>query len=260
MYSVEKRSFLVQNYLRTRSYLECQGAFREKYPGSPVPNKTTISRLARKFREYGSLTNRKHHRKSTVLTIEKLAEVRQILEEAPHTSLAKLQQRCGFSYGSVRLATQKLHMRPYRCHTVQLLKEPDYAGRRRYCEWFLDLLEEEEFSVSDRLFFTDEAWFRLDDHVTNQNSRNWSTANSREIREKPLHSAKVGVWCAISRKRIVGPHFFDTTITAGRGTGAHSTSTTEMLEEFFGHRAISRDLWPPRSPDLTPPDFFCGVR
>lgn len=201
-----------------------------------------------------------------MLTIQKLAEVRQVLEEAPHTSLAKLQQRCGFSYGSAHLATKKLHMRPYRCQTVQLLKEPDYAARRRYCKWFLNLLEEEGFSVSDRLFFTDEAWFRLDDHVNNQNSRNWSTTNPREVHEKPLHSEKVGVWCAISRKRIVRPLFFDTTITAVKyqeilmqfisllepeerdcwfqqdGAPAHTAiSTTEMLEEFFGHRVISRD-------------------
>ncbi|CAI6354061.1 unnamed protein product [Macrosiphum euphorbiae] len=29
-----------------------------------------------------------------------------------------------------------------------------------------------------------------------------------------------------------------------------------FLREFFGERIISKGLWPPRSPDLTPPDFF----
>jgi len=29
-----------------------------------------------------------------------------------------------------------------------------------------------------------------------------------------------------------------------------------FLDEFFGERIISKGLWPPRSPDLTPPDFF----
>ena len=28
------------------------------------------------------------------------------------------------------------------------------------------------------------------------------------------------------------------------------------LSEVFGDRVISRGLWPPRSPDLTPPDFY----
>ena len=32
--------------------------------------------------------------------------------------------------------------------------------------------------------------------------------------------------------------------------------TLSMLQEFFGDRTISRGIWPPRSPDLTPPDYF----
>jgi hypothetical protein len=29
-----------------------------------------------------------------------------------------------------------------------------------------------------------------------------------------------------------------------------------MLNDIFGDRVITDPLWPPRSPDLTPPDFF----
>ena len=35
-----------------------------------------------------------------------------------------------------------------------------------------------------------------------------------------------------------------------------SASTMECLKDFFGDRIISKDLWPPRSPDLTSLDFF----
>jgi hypothetical protein len=30
----------------------------------------------------------------------------------------------------------------------------------------------------------------------------------------------------------------------------------QVLSEFFGGRIISRYSWPPRSPDLSPPDFY----
>jgi hypothetical protein len=30
----------------------------------------------------------------------------------------------------------------------------------------------------------------------------------------------------------------------------------EMLKQFFDDRIISKNLWPPRSPDLPPPDYF----
>ena len=33
-------------------------------------------------------------------------------------------------------------------------------------------------------------------------------------------------------------------------------SWCQLLNEFFGERGISRNLWPSRSPDLTPPDFY----
>jgi hypothetical protein len=32
----------------------------------------------------------------------------------------------------------------------------------------------------------------------------------------------------------------------------------EMLKQFFDDRIISNNFWPPRSPVLTPPDYFFG--
>ena len=29
-----------------------------------------------------------------------------------------------------------------------------------------------------------------------------------------------------------------------------------FFQTFFGSRIISKNFWPPRSPDLTPPDFY----
>jgi hypothetical protein len=29
-----------------------------------------------------------------------------------------------------------------------------------------------------------------------------------------------------------------------------------LLKQFFDDRIISKNLWPPRSPDFTPPEFF----
>jgi hypothetical protein len=38
---------------------------------------------------------------------------------------------------------------------------------------------------------------------------------------------------------------------------AHTANNSmKLLNEIFGERVISRKLWPPRTPDLTPPDFY----
>jgi hypothetical protein len=33
-------------------------------------------------------------------------------------------------------------------------------------------------------------------------------------------------------------------------------NSMKLLNEIFGECVIFRNLWPPRSPDLTPPDFY----
>ena len=41
------------------------------------------------------------------------------------------------------------------------------------------------------------------------------------------------------------------------GTTDHTGQTTmTAVRKVFVKHVISRDLWPPRSPDLTPPDFY----
>ncbi len=37
-----------------------------------------------------------------------------------------------------------------------------------------------------------------------------------------------------------------------------SKTVIEFLREFFGERLVNVPLWAPRSPDLTPLDFFVG--
>lgn len=98
-----------------------------------------------------------------------------------------------------------------------------------------------------------------------------------------MHSVKIGVWAGISRRRIIGPIFFNETINGPRfknlildeflnqldnkklqrryfqqdGATDHTSLTNlRYLAEFFDDRVISKGLWAPRSPDLTPPDFF----
>jgi hypothetical protein len=130
-------------------------------------------------------------------------------------------------------------------------------------------------------FFADEAWFHLSAYLNSQNSRFWSSENPRLFHEVPLRSQKIGCWCAISRKRIVGSIFFSETVTAEKcqviimqfisllneeerfcwlqqdgATSHNANSTAEMLKQFFDDRIISNNLWPLRSPRLTPPDYF----
>jgi hypothetical protein len=92
---------------------------------------------------------------------------------------------------------------------------------------------------------------------------------------------KVGVWCAVIARRIVGPVFNETIncersvqvilgkffseLTEERLYGwfqqdpatAHTAHmSVQALSDVFGERIISSDIWTERSPDLSPYNFF----
>jgi hypothetical protein len=124
--------------------------------------------------------------------------------------------------------------------------------------------------------------------VNKHNCRIWSPNNTFTTIEHAMHSAKINVWCAMSNKQIIGPYFFDDETVNGRhyldmlkdyfypimqrkrihnkiifqqdGVPAHFfKQVREWLNEKFDGRWIGRGgpiSWAPRSPDLTPLDFF----
>ena len=77
-------------------------------------------------------------------------------------------------------------------------------------------IKKDTADVFDVIFFTDEAWFYLSGYFNLKNSRLWSSDNPHSLHETPLQDKKVGVWVAISRRRIVGSIFFVNTINSER--------------------------------------------
>lgn len=160
---------------------------------------------------------------------------------------------------------------------MQELLRPDYEKRVQYCNWFNQNLNNDE--MLDSSFFSDEAWFHLTGYVNKQNYRMWSAEAPGEFLQTPLHPIKIGVWIAMSRRRIIGPIFFEDTITADRyitilnrfinelhddelrqgyfqhdNAPAHTAlRTRQYLQQFYDDRIIA---FPPRSPDLTALDYF----
>jgi len=102
---------------------------------------------------------------------------------------------------------------------------------------------------------------------------------------KSSHSRikKIGVWCAVSGTRITGPIFFDRTVKTEVYINVFEEFCAQVTEEerqsfffqqdgatchtsrvflqrvhgvFSEERTVSKNLWPPRSPDLTKYGYF----
>ena len=97
-------------------------------------------------------------------------------------------------------------MHPYKVTKVQHLLPQDFEASVRYCRWFLDNINADE--ILDTTFFTGEIYFHLPGYVNSQNYGTWSTQSPHFFVGTDLHPVKIGVWVAISRRRI-GPIFFN---------------------------------------------------
>ena len=181
-------------------------------------------------------------------------------------------------------------MHPYKMVIAQELSDRDFETRVTLSQ---DLLPNVPRTAV--LLFSDEAHFHLSGTVNKQNFRYWSQNNPREVHQRPFHSPKVTVWCTILEVGVWDPYFLEedgvtVTVTSDRycamlqnflqpklhdlfkehgvenvwfqqdGANVHtSRCSLDLLREMFpGHVVSLRgDIgWPPRSPDLSPCNFF----
>ena len=82
--SLCERVYIHNKCMKSRkSCSETRCKFRVKFPRRPVPNPCTIRRQAKRFKETGSVKNRKVKRRCHVLTKETLDEIGERLEHTP---------------------------------------------------------------------------------------------------------------------------------------------------------------------------------
>lgn len=159
------------------------------------------------------MANSKRERTPTIRTPEAITNIQQKITASPNKSVRKLSRQSGMKYSSCLRVLKSLKLKPYRVTCVQEIREPDKEKRLNYCCWLLNKITDGELDPT-RYFMSDEAWFHLSGHVNSQNTRYWSVENPHVLHESPLHDEKIGLWCAISGHRIVGPIFFDETVNS----------------------------------------------
>lgn len=279
VYSIAERVCLIESYFSTRSYDDAKHALHILNPQAPVPHNSTLMRLVEKFRRTGSVADAT--RSGRPSNDDDVAAVQGALLTNPKSSLRRVSQQVSVPYTNVHRITRKtLGLFPYKIQVHQSLKEIDYESRSVFCTWLIATTDDDP-TFLDTCFFSDEAWFHLSGYINTQNSRYWASKDPHQFIESTLHPQKVGVWAALSASRIFFCFFQDTvksqtycdfidqfvmTLTEQEieegwfqhdGATAHTSNKTKAhVEQFFGPRTIAKSLFPPRSPDLTPPDFY----
>ena len=211
-YSVQERIKVVEAYFATKSIVLTQRQFGRDFPGRNAPSRLTVRRLLDKFRETGSVgdKNKGHSgRPRSARTENNIETLRQRLAESPRKSTRRLSQEAALSRSTViRIIHQDLHMFPYKIQVLQAQTEGNKAERLAFCQNISQQIEDHP-DLLDLIFFSDEANFHLSGHVNKQNMRFWAQAQPHEHVVRPLSVEKVMVWCAIGRKGIIGPYWFE---------------------------------------------------
>lgn len=263
--------------------------YTSRHPGRPVPTATTIANVFDKFRKDGSV-HRRRRLKATVVSEDFEIDVLAYVKVNPQTSSREIARQCGSSATSVWKVLRRHNLHPYHVCLHQDLSEGDFEKRLEFCNWAL-IKADEDRDFFHKVIWTDEAKFCNDGNVNLHNAHYWSDQNPHWLRQHN-HQVRwsVNVWCGILGNRIIGPYFIQGNLTGRNytadvlngvvddfasdlplqdlrqtwfqhdGAPPHfSSHARRWLDHNFPDRWIGRAgpmFWPPRSPDLTPLDFF----
>ena len=192
-------AFVVENFITNgESVTATLRNFRTNFHLSrhdPVPDQKSILLWVKNFRDTGSALKRKlSGRPRSVQTPENIQIARESVLRSPRRSAHKHSAALSLSLRSVRrILHLDLKFHPYKLMVVQELLDRDHEIRVACCQ---DILE--HVPANAVLITSDEAHFHLSGYVNKQNFRYWSKSNPRSLHEKPLHSERVIVRCAVA--------------------------------------------------------------
>lgn len=278
---------MVYGYCNGNAHMAEQ-EYRLRFPNRRHPIGSTFQSLDQRLRETGSFLPRKANagRPRRRRTVQLEQQVLDAVEEDPSTSTRQVAATLNVpSNSTVHSILREHSLHPYHLSTVQPLYENDNVQRLNFCNLLLNRINNDGDFVR-RILWSDECMFTRDGVFNTHNNHFWADENPHAFREYG-HQRRfsVNVWLGIINHEVVGPIYLPHRLDGNAyiqvleqvidemplnvranmfymhdGCPAHSGRiVTEWLEEHFPNRWIGRRgpiLWPARSPDLNPLDFF----
>jgi hypothetical protein len=266
--------------------------FNEQHQDRHVRRKYVLE-LVKKFQETGNVANKKREIEKPIVNEASEVAVLGQVHLDPTLSTRQLASVSGINRTSIQTILKKNKFHPYKIHLVQELHEDDYDRRLQFCEIMSERAGNDPQFLFN-ICFSDECSFFLNGTVNRHNCRYWSDSNPRVFHEVHTQQPeKLNVWAGIFGDRLVGPFFLPGNLTGQMylqlledaidpaltdiienvpeydedhlifqqdGAPPHyALIVRQYLDQRFLRNWIGRRgsiEWPPRSPDLSPLDFF----
>jgi transposase len=282
-FTIPQRIKMLENYILTKNVEEVI----RRYDELPKPTRKTVASLVKKFYETGSVLDSNGDRgRKRLRTEEHEDEVLDSLEDDPTLSSRSRSRSLSIPRTTLQRVIADLNYRAYRPHLLIDLTDEQKGNRVDFCHEFLKRVDDDPTFLQN-IWFSDECRFSMD-RVVNKTDCVYYAIENPHYTISVTHTMKSCMaWCAISTKGIIGPFFFDATVTSKSyiemlrsqyipalkekghydtarfqqdGAAAHTAlATREFLNREFHDKWIGLQgplTWPAKSPDLTPPDFF----
>lgn len=285
----EQRKCILKWFMRFDNAVEVQRQWRREFDTEP-PTRLTIKRIIDKFEAHGTICDIHKGRSGRPRTATSPASSAVVLERfvtSPQKSATQCAREVGISCTSVRRILKGAKWKVYIPRLLHALSDDDPDRRMQFCEWYQRMATEDEQFVT-KVVWSDEAQFKLNGTVNRHNCVYWAPENPHVHVDKAVNLPGVTVWCGLSSRGLVGPFFFDGTVTGQVYLGMLRTSILPGVRALYGaddevfyqqdgapphyHLAVRAFLddnlqghwigrrgpieFPSRSPDLTPLDFY----
>lgn len=287
--SVDDRYDMFCTYLASgRNAAKSSEIYQHTYPDRRQPHISQFSKVARNVYKNKNFSDAKRQREAEETSvINVLASV----EASNRQSSREMAYNAGTSQSTAIRVLKKHNYKPYHKRSVHTLQqENDPNGRSEFCHWFLTESENcENFPRS--ILWTDESKFTNCGIYNRHNEVLWCQENPYDFQEvRPQVKFGFNVWCGLTNDKVIGPIIYHDHLNSERylnllqndlqvalddlplnvlqnirwfqhdGAPPHNARiisnylNNQFLERWIGNNGPV--LWPARSPDLTPLDFF----
>ena len=261
--------------------------YRRRFPDRRIPSRSVFTRIHQTLRDSGCFPSLSvSSERQVVGNISTRENILGMVDRSPRLSSRRIASRIGGV--SHTLVLRSLHEEgyyPYHDQPVQHLEPGDHAKRMNFCRWIQAHPE-----LLGVILFTDEASFTRDGINNSRNVHTWSQDHPHATTVTTFQSRfSVNVWCGVIGDKLIGPFVLENNLSGDTyevflrtelpgllediplmvrmqmffqhdGAPPHySRLVREYLNASFPNRWIGRGgpiEWPPRSPDLTPLDYY----
>lgn len=295
VFTVAEKKQIIKWYFGGNSVRDIGPLFIVAFPDRPVPSAGTIRKVIDRFEATGCVSKCKHCLNAHVPPPPRNNEDRERQEELicarveqePEVSSRKIAEELQLNQQAVLRTLKKHGYHSFKVGKSQEIFPADCIRRMVFCEEMMERSNNDADFISN-IIFGDESSFPLHGHHNPSIVRYWSTASQhRALPLRTQYPQKLNVWAGILGDHIIGPFILDGNLNGERyvellrnnvvpavlqlpgihrhrlwfqhdGCPAHNLAFAYLNEVFPGRIIGARGniLWPARSPDLAPNDFF----